>query len=65
MLQVVVSLTDGSRGIIYYCNIIILQATGKVLDSLTNNRIASESRTVAYTGACTIKLFMVVIYGFS
>ncbi len=27
-LQIVASLTDNSRGVIYYCNVFIVQATG-------------------------------------
>jgi hypothetical protein len=28
VLQIVASLTDDSRGVIYYCNVFIVQATG-------------------------------------
>jgi hypothetical protein len=35
ILQIAVSLTDDSRGIIYDCNMFIVQATGETIITLT------------------------------
>ncbi len=47
MLQIVVSLTDDSRGIIYDCNLFIVQASGSKYK--TRVELAKSTNTLSYS----------------
>ncbi len=61
MLQFGASLTDDTRSVNYDRNTFITQATGYAARSIN---YAEKSVMVLTLGACTIKLFTVVIYAF-